>query len=71
MRRRPRGGPYGSPYGTVIRATPTARRGSPPPWFEAGRLGEYTIEKDPTRDAGLRILMGPFTVYDKSNVEEG
>jgi rhamnose transport system substrate-binding protein len=39
--------------------------------FEAGRLGEYTIEKDPTRDNGLRILMGPFTVYDKSNVEEG
>ena len=39
--------------------------------FEAGRLGEYTIEKDPTRDAGLRIIMGPFTVYDESNVEEG
>jgi rhamnose transport system substrate-binding protein len=39
--------------------------------FEAGRMGEYTIEKDPTRDNGLRILMGPFTVYDESNVEEG
>jgi rhamnose transport system substrate-binding protein len=39
--------------------------------FEAGRLGEYTIEKDPTRDNGLRVLMGPFTVYDKNNVEEG
>lgn len=37
--------------------------------FEAGRLGEYTIEKDPTRSAGLRVLMGPFTVYDKTNVE--
>jgi rhamnose transport system substrate-binding protein len=37
--------------------------------FEAGRMGEYTIEKDPTRDAGLRVLMGPFTVYDKTNVE--
>ncbi len=37
--------------------------------FEAGRMGEYTIEKDPTRDAGLRVLMGPFTVYDKDNVE--
>lgn len=37
--------------------------------FNAGRMGEYTIEKDPTRDAGLRVLMGPFTVYDKSNVE--
>jgi rhamnose transport system substrate-binding protein len=39
--------------------------------FEAGHLGKYTIEKDPTRDNGLRILMGPFTVYDKSNVEGG
>jgi rhamnose transport system substrate-binding protein len=39
--------------------------------FEAGRLGEMTIEKDPTRDNGLRILMGPFTVYDETNVEEG
>jgi hypothetical protein len=25
--------------------------------FKAGRMGEYTIEKDPTRDSGLRILM--------------
>ena len=37
--------------------------------FEAGRMGTYTIEKDPTRDVGLRVLMGPFTVYDASNVE--
>ena len=37
--------------------------------FEAGRMGSYTIEKDPTRDAGLRVLMGPFTVYNASNVE--
>ena len=36
--------------------------------FEAGRMGEYTIEVDPTRDNGLRIVMGPFTVYDESNV---
>src|ERR687896_253333 len=39
--------------------------------FEAGRLGDYTIEKDPTRDNGLRVLMGPFEVYDETNVEEG
>jgi rhamnose transport system substrate-binding protein len=39
--------------------------------FKAGRMGTYAIEKDPTRDAGLRILMGPFTVYDKNNVEAG
>jgi rhamnose transport system substrate-binding protein len=39
--------------------------------FKAGRMGEYTITKDPTRDAGLRVLMGPFTVYDKNNVAGG
>ena len=38
--------------------------------FEAGRMGEYTIEVDPTRDNGLRIVMGPFTVYNESNVGE-
>lgn len=38
--------------------------------FEAGRMGTYTIEADPTRDNGLRIVMGPFSVYDASNVEE-
>ncbi|MDW8326075.1 MAG: substrate-binding domain-containing protein [Anaerolineales bacterium] len=37
--------------------------------FEAGRMGTYTIEKDPTRPKGLRVLMGPFTIYDKTNVE--
>ena len=37
--------------------------------FEAGRMGKYTITKDPTRDAGLRVLMGPFTVYNTKNVE--
>jgi rhamnose transport system substrate-binding protein len=36
--------------------------------FEAGRMGEYTIEADPTRDAGLRIVMGPFTVYNADNM---
>jgi len=39
--------------------------------FKAGRMGEYTIEKDPTREQGLRILMGPFTVYNKDNVAGG
>jgi rhamnose transport system substrate-binding protein len=40
--------------------------------FEAGRMGQYTIEADPTRpdvDA-LRVLMGPFSVYNADNVEE-
>ena len=37
--------------------------------FTAGRMGEYTIEKDATRGKGLRILMGGFSIYDKGNVE--
>jgi rhamnose transport system substrate-binding protein len=36
--------------------------------FEAGRMGSYTITADPTRDAGLRVLMGPFTVYGPDNI---
>lgn len=38
--------------------------------FTAGRMGTYTIEKDPTRDEGLRIVMGPFTVYNADNVND-
>jgi rhamnose transport system substrate-binding protein len=37
--------------------------------FNAGRMGTYDIHKDPTRAKGLRVLMGPFSVYDKANVE--
>jgi rhamnose transport system substrate-binding protein len=37
--------------------------------FVTGRLGKFKIEKDPNRAAGNRILMGPFTVYNKDNVE--
>ena len=37
--------------------------------FDAGRMGNFTIEKDPARDFGNRVLMGPFTVYNKDNVE--
>ena len=37
--------------------------------FKAGRMGDYTITKDPTREKGLRVLMGPFSVYNKDNVE--
>jgi rhamnose transport system substrate-binding protein len=40
--------------------------------FVAGRMGEYEITADPTRPdvEALRVLMGPFTVYNKDNVEE-
>ena len=40
--------------------------------FTAGRMGEYTIEKDPNRpdvEGALRVLMGPFSVYNAENVE--
>lgn len=37
--------------------------------FTAGRMGDYTIEADPGRENAKRILMGPFTVYTKDNVE--
>jgi len=38
--------------------------------FVAGRMGEYTIEKDPTRDEGLRVLMGPFSRYNAENFDD-
>ena len=37
--------------------------------FKAGRLGSYEITKDPNRPNGLRVLMGPFTIFDKTNIE--
>ncbi len=37
--------------------------------FTAGRMGDYTIGEDPSRAGAKRILMGPFTVYNKDNVE--
>lgn len=36
--------------------------------LEAGRLGSYTITQDPVRGQGLRVLMGPFTIYTKENL---
>lgn len=37
--------------------------------FTAGRMGSFKIEEDPGRPGAKRILMGPFTVYTKDNVE--
>lgn len=37
--------------------------------FTAGRMGDFTIEADASRPGAKRILMGPFTVYTKDNVE--
>jgi rhamnose transport system substrate-binding protein len=58
---------YVTTYATYLLAT-GALQGVEGETFEAGRMGTYTIEKDPTRDNGLRIVMGPFTVYDETNV---
>jgi rhamnose transport system substrate-binding protein len=55
-------------YLTYLIAT-GALKGQEGEVFEAGRMGTYTITKDPTRDKGLRVLMGPFTIYNKDNVE--
>ena len=60
---------YVTYYATYLLAT-GALEGVEGEQFEAGRMGTYTIQKDPTRDAGLRIVMGPFTVYDETNVNE-
>lgn len=40
--------------------------------FDAGRMGSFEITADPTRpdiDGALRVLMGPFSVYNADNVE--
>lgn len=37
--------------------------------FTAGRMGNFKIEEDPGRKGSKRVLMGPFTVYTKDNVE--
>ena len=61
---------YLSTYVSYLLAT-GANDGVDGETFDAGRMGEYTIEKDPTRpdvDA-LRVLMGPFTIYTPENVE--
>ena len=36
--------------------------------FMAGRMGTYTIGKDPNRDTGLRVIVG-FKIYDKTNID--
>lgn len=37
--------------------------------FKAGRMGSFKIDEDPGRKGAKRVLMGPFTVYNKANVE--
>ena len=61
---------YLSYYASYLIAT-GAMKGEVGETFEAGRMGNYTIEKDPTRTTGNRIVMGPFTVYNKDNIDSG
>jgi len=37
--------------------------------FTAGRLGSRTITKNPIGGHGLRVLLGPWTVFDKTTIE--
>ena len=55
-------------YASYLLAT-GAIKGADGEQFEAGRMGTFKITKDPTRSDGLRVLMGPFKLYDKNNVE--
>jgi rhamnose transport system substrate-binding protein len=36
--------------------------------FAAGRMGNYTIQKD-AKDDGTFVLMGPFSIYNKDNID--
>jgi rhamnose transport system substrate-binding protein len=62
---------YTTYYATYLLAT-GAIEGVEGETFVAGRMGEYTIEADPTREdtGALRIVMGPFSVYDIDNVHD-
>ena len=53
----------------VATAIAGAASSAPSPETQNNRYFLMPLEKDPTRDTGLRVLMGPFTVYDKTNVE--
>jgi rhamnose transport system substrate-binding protein len=56
-------------YASYLIAT-GAIKGAEGETFVAGRMGTYTITKDPTRDKGLRVLMGPFSKYNKDNIDK-
>lgn len=56
-------------YYTSYMLSTGAIKGTAGEQYAAGRLGTKTIEADPGRAGALRVVMGPFTVYDKTNVE--
>ena len=55
-------------YASYLLAT-DAIKGEVGEEFNAGRMGTFKIEEDPGRAGAKRVLMGPFTVYTKDNVE--
>jgi rhamnose transport system substrate-binding protein len=55
-------------YYTAYLLATDAIQGQEGQQFTAGRLGRYTIAKDPNRPHGLRVVLGPFQVYDKTNI---
>ncbi|NBZ87082.1 rhamnose ABC transporter substrate-binding protein [Stagnihabitans tardus] len=59
---------YLTTYTSYLLAT-GAIKGEVGETFTAGRMGDFTIEADPGREGAKRVLMGPFTVYNKDNVE--
>ncbi|MEO6609923.1 MAG: rhamnose ABC transporter substrate-binding protein [Aestuariivirga sp.] len=57
-------------YQTAYALATGAIKGDVGEEFKAGRMGSFKIEEDPGRKGAKRILMGPFTVYNKDNVEK-
>jgi rhamnose transport system substrate-binding protein len=57
-------------YYTAYLLATDAIKAEPGQQFMAGRMGKYTIVKDPGRPRGLRVLMGPWAVYDKANLPQ-
>jgi rhamnose transport system substrate-binding protein len=58
-------------YYTAYRLETGAFLVQPGATFNAGRLGQFTVERDPARPdvEAYRIIMGGFTLYDKRNVQ--
>lgn len=59
---------YLTTYASYLLAT-GAIKGEIGEEFVAGRMGTFKIDEDPGRAGAKRVLMGPFTVYNKDNVE--
>jgi rhamnose transport system substrate-binding protein len=57
-------------YQTAYALATGAIKGDVGEEFKAGRMGAFKIQEDPGRKGAKRILMGPFTVYNKDNVDK-